>query len=85
MSGLVKSTFIQPYPQAHLGGRLGLTSADLAAVLGVRQVHVIQRLEHRGYAQKLKDVKCSIKLVFNTNASIRNGRKKTAAKESSKT
>ena len=52
--------YVLPYPQPALGGKLGLTSTDIAGSLGTRANNVTRELGHRGYADRLRSVGCEL-------------------------
>lgn len=52
--GLQEITYIKPYAQEALGGRLGLTSVDIAATLAVQHRDLVRDLRERQYAEFLK-------------------------------
>lgn len=53
-------SYVKPYPQEALGGRLGLTSRDIASSLGIKLKAVNQALDKRGYADTLRRAGCEL-------------------------
>lgn len=54
-------SYIRPYAQPALGGRLGLTSRDIAHSLHWNHFDVLKALSKRGYADVLLSVGCNLR------------------------
>lgn len=55
MKDVIKTGFVKPYPQKALNNTLGLTSKDIASVIGVTHRHLLQDLRQRQYVKRLED------------------------------